>query len=131
MYTKKPHFYDVIPLLQQSKILPATVNIGELPNMRPLPMATKLISFKIGMSLVNEERNSMAVLYGKKYQFSALTCLETVWYVFHTELFWVYMLYISVIKYRIVSRRDSFNKNKAVQFVYVCILFMPLSAPRW
>lgn len=62
MYTKKTHFYDVIPLLQQSKILPATVNIGELPNMRPLPMATKLISFKIGMSLVNEERNSMAVL---------------------------------------------------------------------
>lgn len=54
--------HDVIPLLQQSKILPATVNIGELPNMRPLPMATKLISFKIGMSLVNEERNSMAVL---------------------------------------------------------------------
>lgn len=58
MYTKK----TPTPLLQQSKILPATVNIGELPNMRPLPMATKLISFKIGMSLVNEERNSMAVL---------------------------------------------------------------------
>lgn len=93
------HFF----LFQQSKSLPVQSYITELLSIRPYPVVSVLILFKIRLYLVNQKCNSMTasqvrhksqtLLYENNIrQFAALTGLETVGYFSFRTVFGIYLL---------------------------------------
>lgn len=93
------HFF----LFQQSKGLPVQSYITELLSIRPYPVVSVLILFKIRLYLVNQKCNSMTasqvrhksqtLLYENNIrQFAALTGLETVGYFSCRTVFGIYLL---------------------------------------
>lgn len=67
------HCCFVIPLFLHSKILHGQSDISELLNDKPLPVVTVLIFFKIGLSQVDQQWNSMA-MFKVRYLPQTLLC---------------------------------------------------------
>lgn len=90
-------------LFQQSKSIPVQSYITELLSIRPYPVVSVVILFKIRLYLVNQKCNSMTasqvrhksqtLLYENNIrQFAALTGLETVGYFSCRTVFGIYLL---------------------------------------